>query len=154
MRCADNDNYVLAFSEPVQRIIAVHERQNGNFGPHVTSARVEGLAPGPVVLETAIAGAELQVLLRDSQGGVWQTGCKLATLLRPGAVGVYCDQAAASAQEFDDFEVEAHWPTSRWRILFRRTSLSCPWASRSSGCCCSNRSSTIVTLHHSAGRPG
>ena len=56
MRYADNDNYVLAFFEPVQRIIAVHERRNGNFGPHVSSARVEGLAPGPVVLETAIAG--------------------------------------------------------------------------------------------------
>jgi hypothetical protein len=82
----DNDNYVLAFSEPVQRIIGVHERQNGNFGPHVTSARVEGLAPGPVVVETAIAGAELQVLLRDSQGGV--LGCVRHGQLAAHAAGM------------------------------------------------------------------
>ena len=107
LRYENNDNYVLAFFEPVQKIIAVHERRNGNFGPHVTSARVEGVAAGPVTLETEIAGPDLKLVFRDSRGATWRAACRLGTLVHPGAVGIYCDQASAKgAQQFDDFEVQ------------------------------------------------
>ncbi len=107
LRYENNDNYVLAFFEPVQKIIAVHERRNGNFGPHVTSARVEGLAAGPFTLETEIAGPDLELVLRDRQGAAWRAACRLGTLVQPGAVGIYCDQASAKgAQQYDDFEAQ------------------------------------------------
>ena len=107
LRYENNDNYVLAFFEPTQKIIAVHERKNGSWGPHVTATKIEGVADGPVTLEAEIAGPDLKLVLRDSQGGTWQAACKLGTFLQPGAVGIYCDPASAKgAQEFDDFEAE------------------------------------------------
>jgi uncharacterized protein (DUF608 family) len=107
LRYENNDNYVLAFFEPTQKIIAVHERKNGSFGSHVTATKIEGLTAGPITLETEIAGADLKLVLSDSQGGTWKAACKLSTLVQPGSLGIYCDQAGSKgAQEFNEFEAE------------------------------------------------
>lgn len=57
-------------------------------GRAVTSARVEGLAAGPVTLETEIAGPDLKMVFRDNQGATWRAACRLGTLVQPGAVGI------------------------------------------------------------------
>jgi len=105
-RYVDPDNYILAYIQPAQKILAFHEKVNGNFGPSLGATSLPQITDPRVRMTVKIIGDKAELMLEDSQSQIARTECTLSKLKDSGGIGFYHDTSVGDEpQSFDNFQV-------------------------------------------------
>ena len=102
----DQDNYVLAFYSPAQKMLAFHEKIKGNFGNWTASASTTQITGSKAALTAEIKDDLITATISDDQSHTATASFRVDSLTGPGKVGLYYDTAASpTPQHFDNFRV-------------------------------------------------
>lgn len=104
----DDDNYILAFYAPAQRVIGFHSVVGGNFGSWINSIATPTISAGKLTFVADFWPDEVHVTVRDAVGTEFETSMKVD---KPGAgrnVGLYFDTGSVEGtQRFQDLKISS-----------------------------------------------
>ena len=102
----DPENYVMAYLQPAQKILAFHNKVGGDWGPSIAAVPVAPIADPRVRMTLKLTGDKAELMLEDSQSQIARTECTLNTLKDSGGIGFYHDASVGDEpQTFDNFQV-------------------------------------------------